>query len=329
MAVMLAAGIHLLLLAVVELWRRLDTISLLLALWLGGGFVFAAVLNWTVSARSFLPLAPVAAILVTRAVTRKASETPAQNKFLRPLAFSFGVSLLLAVADFSLANSARTAARELAAKYKSSGSHLWFQSHWGFQFYLQKSGASPVDFALNVLSPGELIIIPANNTDVISPNHDDVELVGAPAFETLPWLSTVNWTTGAGFYGDGFLPFVFGPVPVEKYFVLRVLRALCFAPPEDLNNQAWRLATSPDQNVRDGTTAVLLAQLACKATHFHEASMVGTLAAAYAEAGRFDDAISTAQKACALASESGQQELLKKNQELLELYRAHQPYREK
>jgi hypothetical protein len=56
--------------------------------------------------------------------------------------------------------------------------------------------------------------------------------------------------------------------------------------------------------------------------------MVGTLAAAYAEAGRFDDAIATAQKACKLASESGEQDLLKKNNELLELYRKHLLYRE-
>jgi hypothetical protein len=52
------------------------------------------------------------------------------------------------------------------------------------------------------------------------------------------------------------------------------------------------------------------------------------LAAAYAEAGRFEEAVATAQKACALASESSQQELLKRNQELLELYRQHQPYHE-
>ena len=203
------------------------------------------------------------------------------------------------------------------------------RSHWGFQFYLQKSGASPVDFMLNVLSPGERMIIPSNNPNVIPPSPDDAELVAAPAFEAFPWLSTFNSTTGVGFYGGGILPFALGPLPVEKYFVFHGLRTLYFTPPEVLNDQAWRLATSPDRKVRDGITAVLLAQLACKATHFHEATMVGTLAAAYAEAGRFDDAILTAQKACALASESGQQELLKRNQELLELYRAHQPYREK
>ena len=114
MALLLAAGLQLALLAVVDLWRRRDTVSLMLALWLGSGFVFAAVLNWTMSARSFLPLAPVAAILVVRAITQKAGSP---TKLAVPLAISFGISLTLAAADFMLANSGREAARELAAKY--------------------------------------------------------------------------------------------------------------------------------------------------------------------------------------------------------------------
>jgi len=58
------------------------------------------------------------------------------------------------------------------------------------------------------------------------------------------------------------------------------------------------------------------------------ARAVGTLAAAYAEAGRFDDAIATAQKACDLAEKSGEKDLLLKNQELLKLYRANRPFHE-
>ena len=51
-----------------------------------------------------------------------------------------------------------------------------------------------------------------------------------------------------------------------------------------------------------------------------------TLAAAYAEAGRFDDAIAAAEQACALARAAGKQDMLEKNQKLLGLYRAHQPF---
>jgi tetratricopeptide (TPR) repeat protein len=98
--------------------------------------------------------------------------------------------------------------------------------------------------------------------------------------------------------------------------------------PDALNNLAWLLATCPDGHIRDGTQAVKHAGRACTLTDFKQTIFIGTLAAAYAEAGKFDDAISTAQKACALASESGDQNLLKRNQELLALYRTHQPYRE-
>jgi Flp pilus assembly protein TadD len=95
-----------------------------------------------------------------------------------------------------------------------------------------------------------------------------------------------------------------------------------------LNNLAWLLATCPDAHIRDGVRAVKYAGRACELTSYQQTVFVGTLAAACAEAGRFDDAVATAQKACALASAAGEQDLLEKNQKLLALYRAHQPYHE-
>jgi protein O-mannosyl-transferase len=108
------------------------------------------------------------------------------------------------------------------------------------------------------------------------------------------------------------------------------LEALRLRPdsPEALNNLAWLLATCPEAPVRDGIQAVKYAERACQLTQYRMIPFVGTLAAAYAEAGRFDDAIAAAQKACNLASGTGEQDLLRRNQELLVLYRAHQPYRE-
>jgi tetratricopeptide (TPR) repeat protein len=98
--------------------------------------------------------------------------------------------------------------------------------------------------------------------------------------------------------------------------------------PEAANTLAWLLATSSDADIRDGRRAVALAEHACQLTDFKQTIFVGTLAAAYAEAGRFEEAISTAQKACALASEAGAPELLERNQKLLALYLKHQPYHE-
>jgi tetratricopeptide (TPR) repeat protein len=97
---------------------------------------------------------------------------------------------------------------------------------------------------------------------------------------------------------------------------------------EVLNNLAWLLATCPDASVRNGPQAIQLAEHACELTGFKTTIFIGTLAAAQAEAGRFDEAIATAQKACANATAKGETELLEHNQELLTLYRQHQAYHE-
>ena len=98
--------------------------------------------------------------------------------------------------------------------------------------------------------------------------------------------------------------------------------------PGVLNNLAWLLATCSDAPLRDGVQAVKYAEQACKLTHYGVTPFIGTLAAAYAEAGRYDDAIVAAQQACALATAAGEPALLEQNRKLLALYRAHQPYHE-
>jgi tetratricopeptide (TPR) repeat protein len=97
---------------------------------------------------------------------------------------------------------------------------------------------------------------------------------------------------------------------------------------EALNNLAWLLATSPQSSLRNGARAVELAERACTLSEFKQPIMIGTLAAAFAEAGRFEEAIQAAEKACGVATEMGQPEVVAKNTELRELYRGKQPYRD-
>jgi protein O-mannosyl-transferase len=98
--------------------------------------------------------------------------------------------------------------------------------------------------------------------------------------------------------------------------------------PAARNNLAWILATHPQAEFRNGREAVRLAQAACEQTQYHETVLVGTLAAAYAEAGQFDQAAATAQKACDLAAASGQTNLLARNQKLLHQFQNHEPCRD-
>ncbi|MFZ0828552.1 MAG: tetratricopeptide repeat protein [Verrucomicrobiia bacterium] len=91
---------------------------------------------------------------------------------------------------------------------------------------------------------------------------------------------------------------------------------------------AWLLATYPDPQIRNGQTAVGLAERACRMTNNEQPFYLGTLAAAYAEAGRFNDAILTAEKARDVARKAGMEKIAVRNEQLLELYRAGRPYHE-
>jgi Flp pilus assembly protein TadD len=97
---------------------------------------------------------------------------------------------------------------------------------------------------------------------------------------------------------------------------------------EALNNLAWILAASSNDGLRNGTEAVRLAEHACELTHHEKPLLIGTLAAAYAEAGRFPEAVTTAEKAEQLATKVGLTAVATKNRQLLELYRAGKPYHE-
>jgi arylsulfatase A-like enzyme/Tfp pilus assembly protein PilF len=72
-----------------------------------------------------------------------------------------------------------------------------------------------------------------------------------------------------------------------------------------INELAWRLATLEDDALRDGAEAVVLAEQACEMTRYKDPGTLDTLAAAYAESGRLDEAIETALRAVVLAEAAG------------------------
>ena len=91
-----------------------------------------------------------------------------------------------------------------------------------------------------------------------------------------------------------------------------------------LNNLAWVLATSPEDELRNGGRAIELAKQACEVTEYKQAHILSTLAAGYAESGDFDHAVDWSQKAVALGADEMKEQLKKE----LESYQAKKPWRE-
>ncbi len=103
------------------------------------------------------------------------------------------------------------------------------------------------------------------------------------------------------------------------------------ARPDDvalLNDTAWALATNPNASVRNGAEAIELAERAVRLSDGQEPAVLGTLAAAYAEAERFPEAAQTARRALELATQQNKLPLVKSIKAKIPLYEAGTPFRE-
>ncbi len=101
--------------------------------------------------------------------------------------------------------------------------------------------------------------------------------------------------------------------------------------PDDMNAQAylaWVLATSPDASLRDGAKAVELAKKVLEHDGHADVVVLRTLAAGYAESGRFSEAIETAQQALQLAIAQDKSALIWDLQLNITNYQRNRPLRD-
>lgn len=93
-----------------------------------------------------------------------------------------------------------------------------------------------------------------------------------------------------------------------------------------LNNIAWILATRPEFDQQHAEDAIRLAQKAIAQTQEPQPALLNTLAAAYAAGGHFTQAVQQAETALALATDSGQTNLMHRLENRIELYRSGYSY---
>ncbi|HZL44249.1 MAG TPA: glycosyltransferase family 39 protein [Verrucomicrobiae bacterium] len=229
-------GSGILALAILDVWRNRDSGAWFLALWILGTFAFAGFFNWIVNARSILPMAPAVGILMARQLERGRQPTDrawsfrnwglgnwaGKSVWLCVIA-SAGLSLWTARSDFLFAKASREIAGQAWNKYARSEHTLWFEGHWGFQYYMEKFGgnARAVVAQHSAPRPGDYLAIPLNNSNIAMPNTNfwhPSEILSLPGPR---WLATTSKEVGAGFQASvwGPLPFGFGPVPPERVLV--------------------------------------------------------------------------------------------------------------
>jgi len=199
-------GVSLLTLAMWDFRISQDADSLLLLLWTVGTFAFVALLNWSITARTILPMTPAVSILLMRYWDRTGERKLTNLMKLRWVGAAAIVSLIVAGADNSEAGASRAGARYFQKRFGRKQAQVWFLSHWGFQFYMEQWKAKPLTHDASI-HRGDLVIIPSNNADYVPLTNDAVPVVEITR-PIMPLVATFAPGTGAGFYSS-----VRGPVP--------------------------------------------------------------------------------------------------------------------
>jgi 4-amino-4-deoxy-L-arabinose transferase-like glycosyltransferase len=216
-------GVCVLVLTVTDVYQHRDASSCLLALWVLGTFLFSAMLNWTINGRSILPMAPAVGILLVRRMEQKGWtgwKTWPRGVFVC-LASGAILALMVTRADFLFAQAVRESAQQTYFKFGRDSEGFWFQGHWGFQYYMQALGASPLDESHTPLKRRDTIATPVNNTNFLPLKPELAvlrELISVPGPR---FLTTMKGEVGSGFYASlrGPLPFAFGFAPPEVVIV--------------------------------------------------------------------------------------------------------------
>jgi hypothetical protein len=228
-AIWIVAGAAAITLTIIDWWRERDANAVLLALWFLGTFIFAAFINWGATGRTFLPAAPAIAILMVRRLERSARLAPKNGHepgapwLTISWSLAAGLAIAIALLDYGMGRSELRAATVIMRNFQAAGRTIYFEGHWGFQYYMQLLGGQPLDYVASKPQRGDLIVIPGNNTNTYPlrgrPHYDYRAEVNTPS-----WGAVESLEMGAGYYvfmdqGGGPLPFVFGAAPKEPYYI--------------------------------------------------------------------------------------------------------------
>ena len=242
LALWFIAGLHVFALIAAVLIKRRDAAVITALAWIAGTWTFSVFLNHVVNARTLLPMAPAIALFVVWRLYRDPKQPPPQPVAFVPLIPAAILALWLAFADYQLAYGPRAAAQGFAAKKQElfQEKQVFLIDHWGFQYYMQREGALPLEDGLTEANAriyrapqkGDILAVASANWQEWLPDPQQHPLRLLVTIPVTARASTFHGLLGAGFYNHfwGRLPFVFGDVPPEQYAFYEI--GFDLAPPQ-------------------------------------------------------------------------------------------------
>lgn len=189
------------------------------------GFLFLNVIAHYVAARYILlSVPPMILLLISYLDTIKFKFLNPRVFYLICLSIILAFSVAISIADYRFAALYRNFADDIKKEYGIANNKVWFEGHWGFQYYMMKNGYSFLDPQEDSPMPGDILIKPilADYDNKIYPKWKNaLESIDTKIYYGN--LKLLNSEAHAGFYsqGWGFLPFFSSESEVERIEIYR------------------------------------------------------------------------------------------------------------
>jgi hypothetical protein len=133
-----------------------------------------------------------------------------------------GLLILLGIRD--LAETQRRAVANLIAPHVQLGERVWFAGHWGFQWYAELAGASPVTLQPPLPQRGDIVVVSRIDYPRFAQKWS-----ARTVLERVPDTGNgigrvMDAEAGVGFFsnGYGYLPWAWGPGRGSRFEVWKV-----------------------------------------------------------------------------------------------------------
>ncbi len=197
--------------------------------WFFAASLLQIALYWSIAARIFIFILPP---LIFGIAEKMESELEAKT-FHWVMAASFlltlSLSLTLRQVDFAYADSQKKFAQWVKVHDPSNGEKIWFTGHWGFQYYMEKSGARQENWPRFNMKAGDIFITPEVNTNLIFPFPlaGEMKQLNEITIQNpipLRLMGSSNIPNQAGFYSSvfGFLPYALSSSPVDRFLLFKI-----------------------------------------------------------------------------------------------------------
>ncbi len=194
-----------------------------LALWLWLLLALPVVIYVHLPSKYVLPSVPAAVMLVVRLIPPARREP---TRWLVPSVATAGIVLgvlvLLGIRD--LAETQRRAVADLIYPQVRLGERVWFAGHWGFQWYAERAGASPVTREPPLPQPGDIIVISQIDLPVFPRNWSARRVIRRASYMSGGFGRVMDFQARAGFFSSlyGYLPWIWGSGDASRFEVWRV-----------------------------------------------------------------------------------------------------------